>query len=402
MEQYDEPLTVFQDSLPNSTTRKSYERKLAQFFKFLNLEGDLKLQSTKFTDNAKTNPNSALSDIMRYIRYQKERAEKREISTTTLPNYYKPIKSFCEMNDITLNWKKITRTIPKGKRRSSDRIPTLDEIKQLLQYPDRRLKPAILTMVSSGIRLGAWDYLRWGDVTPINRNGMIVAAKIIVYRGERDEYPTFITPESYHAIKEYMDFRASHHEPINKSSWILRDAFDLEKSSRGLAIAPKQLKSLGLKSLIESALWGQGLRKPLENGNKRHEFKTDHGFRKYFKTVCEKHMKTLHVEMLMGHATGMSDNYYRISDDDMLDEYLKAVNALSVFIPPITDNEEIKDLRREVMRSRFEMVSMLKHVISGKLTSEEIDRQLSLLRDKIRVEGEGIVVKDMDGTEILF
>jgi len=35
MEQYDEPLTVFQDSLPNRNTRDIYERKLAQFFKFL-------------------------------------------------------------------------------------------------------------------------------------------------------------------------------------------------------------------------------------------------------------------------------------------------------------------------------------------------------------------------------
>ncbi len=53
MEQYDEPLTVFQDSLPNRKTRDSYERKLTQFFKFLNLEGELKSQSAKFTTNAK-------------------------------------------------------------------------------------------------------------------------------------------------------------------------------------------------------------------------------------------------------------------------------------------------------------------------------------------------------------
>jgi hypothetical protein len=36
-------------------------------------------------------------------------------------------------------------------------------------------------MASSGIRLGAWDYLRWGDIRPIEIDGKIVAAKIIVY-----------------------------------------------------------------------------------------------------------------------------------------------------------------------------------------------------------------------------
>ena len=39
-------------------------------------------------------------------------------------------------------------------------------------------------MVSSGIRVGAWDYLRWGNIRPVEQNGKIVGAKIIVYAGE--------------------------------------------------------------------------------------------------------------------------------------------------------------------------------------------------------------------------
>jgi hypothetical protein len=31
----------------------------------------------------------------------------------------------------------------------------------MLEYPDRRIKPIVYTMASSGMRLGAWDYLRW-------------------------------------------------------------------------------------------------------------------------------------------------------------------------------------------------------------------------------------------------
>jgi hypothetical protein len=39
-------------------------------------------------------------------------------------------------------------------------------------------------MTSSGIRIGAWDYLRWGNIQPIEEEGKTVAAKIIVYAGE--------------------------------------------------------------------------------------------------------------------------------------------------------------------------------------------------------------------------
>ena len=65
-------------------------------------------------------------------------------------------------------------------------------------------------MISSGIRLGAWDYLKWKNVDPITDNeGKIVAAKLDVYNGDIEEYYTFITSEAYNALKEWMDFRAS-------------------------------------------------------------------------------------------------------------------------------------------------------------------------------------------------
>ena len=214
------------------------------------------------------------------------------------------------MNDITLNWKKIARTIPKSKRRSTDRIPTKEEIKQILNYPDRRIKAAVLVMISSGIRLGAWDYLRWSDITPITKDDKVIAASMIVYKGEDEEYKTFITPEAYQALREYIEFRISHKEIINEKSWVLRDEFDSSNHGKGLATVPKQLKSIGLTRLIERALWAEGIRKPLEKGQKRHPFKVNHGFRKFFKTLAERKMKSLHVEMLMGHSTGLAENSY--------------------------------------------------------------------------------------------
>ena len=53
-------------------------------------------------------------------------------------------------------------------------------------------------MVSSGIRVGAWDYLHWGNIRPVQQNGKIVAARMVVYAGEEeDSYLAFITPSAY-------------------------------------------------------------------------------------------------------------------------------------------------------------------------------------------------------------
>jgi len=196
-----DPLTEFFDAIKTPLTKNKYEKRLDLFLKHIGMEGStLKERARSFADKAR-DVQWATYVINEYMRFQKERAERGEISESTLMNFYKPIKLFLEMNDITLNWKKISKRIPKGRQYGRDRAPTMDEIKTILTYPDRRIKPTILTMASSGIRIGAWDYLKWGHITPIERDGQIVAAKMLVYQGTNEEYYTFITHEAYNAIQ---------------------------------------------------------------------------------------------------------------------------------------------------------------------------------------------------------
>jgi hypothetical protein len=53
------------------------------------------------------------------------------------------------MNGISIGWKKVAKGIPHARSSSNDRDPTIQEIRTLLEYPDRRLKPIIFTMISS-------------------------------------------------------------------------------------------------------------------------------------------------------------------------------------------------------------------------------------------------------------
>jgi integrase len=104
------------------------------------------------------------------------------------------------------------------------------------------------------------------------------------------------------------------------------------KEEKGKMNEPIKLQSIGVKRLVERALWAQGVRTVLESGKKRHEFQTDHGFRKWYKTQCEMAgMKSINIEKLMGHSLGMSTNsYYRASSDVILKDYLKAVPFLTI------------------------------------------------------------------------
>ncbi len=240
------------------------------------------------------------------MQFQKERVEKGEISGATLKNFVKPIKLFCEMSDIPVTWKKIAPGLPKIRRFADDRAPTLEEIRKIVEYPDRRIKAVVFTMASSGIRLGAWEYLRWGHIKPIEREDKIVAAKMFVYAGDGEEYFAFITPEAYFELKKWMIYRSESGEEINEKSWVMRHLWNTKQGHmHGLVTAPKRLKSAGVKRLMEDALWTQGLRRKLDCGKRRHEFQADHGLRKWFKTRCEiSGMKPVNIEISMNHSVG--------------------------------------------------------------------------------------------------
>lgn len=142
----------------------------------------------------------------------------------------------------------------------------------------------------------------------------------------------------------------------------------------GLATNPRPFKSSGIKSLINRALWEQGIRQPLDNGKRRHEFKTVHGFRKYFKTQCENAgMKSINVEICMGHNIGVSRSYYKPSEKEVLDDYLKGVYNLSINIESSNLRKQIDDLTSKTQTNEY--------AIKAKL--QEKDDALVTLSDQV-------------------
>ena len=158
-------------------TRDRYKTRLAKFLDFIGIDsGSLEDKARMFAKKSKSDFNWAFANLLKFIQFQKDRVDKKEITGATVRNYVKSIKLFCEMADIPIPWKKITRGLPKGKKYADDRIPTVEEIRKVVEYPDRRIKAIVYTMASSGIRIGAWDYLQWEHIRPIKKGNDVVAA----------------------------------------------------------------------------------------------------------------------------------------------------------------------------------------------------------------------------------
>jgi integrase len=375
------PYQKFSYALNSQETQRQCPRRFQQFLNYLQLkELTIEANIDSFYKLIEKNGTSWLElELLKFFRLQNQRAERNEISTETIKNYLKPIKLFCQMNGVLINWKIITKGIKKGNRYSSDRPPTIAEIGKLLGYPDRRIKPIVLVMISSGMRVGSWNYLKWGHISPITRNGSIVAAKIKLYNTKTNcYYYSFITPEAYFAVNDWMTFRASFGEKISADSWVMRNLWQI-KSQRfgnylGLAKHPIKFSSDGIRMLINDAWKIQGVRDKNDN-NKQYPFKSLHGFRKFFESECQKASKSINVSILLSHDIGITQHYYKPKEDDLLEDYLKSVELLT-----IDEEHKLKTHVNELTQKNNEK----EYIIKGKL--QEKDEELKSLKQKYELD----------------
>jgi integrase len=310
-----ESIRQFLKGFRTEATKEGYSRKLRHFLEFIKIPPD------EFLARTKQDPRWAERLIIDYVE-----ARKQTVTGATIITVRDALKHFYEMNDYYngINWPKIVRMMPKTRKVGSDRAPTVEEVRRMVESADLRLRCAILLLSSTGIRVGAVDTLTWGDVQPVLDGSEVVAAKLTVYRGDAEEYQALMTPECYASLLEYKERRMAIGEQITPSSPLFRDNWDgyryrLNKHDPRIATP---MTSLTVRNVVRELLWQVGLRR--KDG--KQDFKQVHGFRKFFKTQAERVMKTIDVEKLLGHT----ENYYKPSMDYLLQEYRKAVLYLTI------------------------------------------------------------------------
>lgn len=288
------------------------------------------------------------------------------LSNLTIQNTSKRVektllKKLFALNDVILNWEKISSVI--GKReKNKNRAYTLEEIRQMLNHaPDLRSKVVILLLASTGIRIEALATLTIGNLRAMEHKGYKFYA-ITIYEGEPEEYVTFCTPECAKAIDDYMDFRLRIKEPhqvrkqkidgkqviikeLKPSAPLIRDEVDIETAlANPDKRTAKRVTKDGLDHILREIVQSSGVRealsKTIDDGKKvRYEAHLSRGFRKFFYTrLVDAKVEPIHREYLHGHLDGSqnldSTNlmmvYTTPEDTDLFKSYLKAVDLLTI------------------------------------------------------------------------
>ena len=357
----------FINSLDSEATKKSYRYCLAFFMAYCNLDdydydGLLSMQSmhqNKLEDK--------IRDYITYLRISKK------LASNTVNLYIAALAHFYTMNNVVLNWRRLSKF--KGKKRLvvEDKPYSKEQIRQLLDFSDLRLKCIILLMCPAGLRRGAIPSLKIGDLEkkeidrdnnksnelssrsiPTKSNGRTIdnndqsyLYKISVYKKEKEAYFSFCTPECTKALDQYFDFRERLGEKIHSKSLVFRKEFN------SLNIAkPQPLATNSISWLVNQLLDRSGVRPRQEKlrqggGGDKTCIMQCHGFRKYFETTARlAGMDLLLIKRCMGHSSGLEDSYLKLTEDQILEGNDKMIGYIGA-IDELTINEENR-LRRQV------------------------------------------------------
>jgi hypothetical protein len=102
-------------------TRIKYQNRLARFFEYSSINGStIEEKARSFADRGSNDVKWAFIIILKFVQYELQRVNRKEIAAATLRNYVKSIKLFCDRADLQIPWKKITRGLPKERRYAAE------------------------------------------------------------------------------------------------------------------------------------------------------------------------------------------------------------------------------------------------------------------------------------------
>jgi hypothetical protein len=147
---------------------------------------------------------------------------------------------------------------------------------------------------------------------------------------------TFTTPEAAKAIEVYLKYRERYGERLTPKSPLFRDQFDREDAVSIHDVKPLKLRTV--ERLVSCTVEKSGIRTVeritelhSEKGKMRKNVKLTAGFRKFFDTqLIYARVEPRTKELFMGHSIGLDDHYFTPGDTYVLQEYLKAVDNLTI------------------------------------------------------------------------
>jgi integrase len=167
-----------------------------------------------------------------------------------------------------------------------------------------------------------------------------------------------------HTTVSRLSYELNPESPLIRKQFDINDLEQVRKKSEPIAlntlnvVLDHHLQRCGLRTVnhVESE----------SNGNRKSVARA-HGFRKFFTTQLINSKVNPEIrEMLSGHSIGLAGAYYKPTEDEMLDEYMKAVDNLTINpenrLKRRVEKLEVEKIEIQALRLELEKVKKAIHV----------------------------------------
>jgi integrase len=379
----------FLDSIARNSkaSQRNYASGLLAFHKFLSANGKYTLTSIieSLTKN-ELDVYVILNNFVTFLLQQTHKTTGERLAPNTIEGYMRGVRSFLNFYDIEISSNRFRRKVkmPKLYREDEEAIDAADIRTIMLSCNNRRLKPFLLVLASSGLRASEACAIRICD---IEFNGgptkIHVRKEYAKTRVSRDVY---ISDEATKYLQEWLKWKYREKRIYGKykkvvQGRILRDS-DLVFTHHQWLVDTRAIY-FKIRSKFVSLLQSVGFEKR-KDGMQRRTI-TLHSFRRHVKTVISDQVSKDYSEWFLGHS---KSPYYTMKEPMRREIYQTKCMRYLTFLDysaleskgrnveaKLEEKEdEINKLRQELKSytSRMDYVEQMLNKISQ--TKESIDR----------------------------
>lgn len=265
----------------------------------------------------------------------------RDSPPKTAKTYFIAVKEYLEYLGIEFKkreLKNIKSKLPKGSRaRTVEMDMDNTIIRQLMEHMSVNGKALILTLASSGMRIGEALQIDLDDVNLDANPPTIIIRGAITKNG--NNRITFINREAKQTLEEWLKVRDKYlKSSLNKNVGLVNRGIGNLKDENDSRLFPFSYDNV--KEIWDNVLKKTGYDK-VDKSTGRKQLRI-HQLRKFFRSQLALGCPVDIVEALMGHEGYLTDAYRRYTNKQMGEYYLKYEHLLYISMP-----EDILKLKSE-------------------------------------------------------
>ena len=349
----DSTLEYLLASLKSPASKRTYEVSFRRFLRFTGMKNGQQILDTS---------HKKLTELV--IGFVLQLA--KEVNPNTVPTILATVRSFLEIHDIDLKWKKIKKFYPEQVKLSGQNAYSTEQVQKMLSVTKKLQHKALIHFHSS-------TACRSGAICDVQTNRPLCIGdlrdmphgcqQVRVYTDTIKEYITFLTPEAVTALELSFKQRRTKGE-------ILTDESPVFVTIHGTPMEPFDVKQIMKRIVNEANVRGQ-----MKNG--RYPIQLMHGFRKRWNTIMKLNndVNDNAIEKMMGHENGLDGTYLQITEERLFEEFYKGITDLTID-SAARDQIKIRELEKKAIPNEQEIFEKIMPQVRKELGLEKITPEI--------------------------